>query len=103
MEKGYLPARGGTYDTALHSGLTKETLRSRTPFSVTTNQLSLAAASQGSFDGRIVPEEISDRRCGASGTLSMITGYPHVSVPRYLSKSKKTLYAIEEVEGMDVE
>lgn len=97
--KGFLPARGGFYDTALQSGLTKEAIRSRTPFSVTTNQPPLSATAESSSNRLVVAESISDLHCGASGTLSMLTGYPPVNVSRYLSKSKKALYAIVEAES----
>lgn len=98
-DKVYIPARGGIYDTALHSGLTRQLLHSRTPFSVTTDHASQYM--KHSYRGEIVPESISDRQCGSTGSmLSLLQSscYPPVKA------TKKARWAMkEEEDGYEVE
>jgi len=61
--KKHIPAKGGFYDMAMRSGLTKEVLRSRQPYVVTAKALT----DSNRYDSR--PEEETDYDCGATGTL----------------------------------
>jgi len=98
-EAGFIPAHGGIHDTAMRSGLTKSKLRSRTPLSIRTKQ---QPANSKQRSTEVVPEEISDSQCGANGTLSMLLGGGStLSTP--LLKANTSLYAIKEVEGVELD
>jgi len=75
--------------------LTKEKLNSREPFSVTTKPARVASGNV------VVPEEISDAYCGASGTHSMLQGCSQST--SYLPKANTSLFAIEEDNGVELD
>jgi hypothetical protein len=93
-----LPVHGGHYDIALHSGLTKEALRSCESFSVTT--LRHPSEMKRRNNGRVLSELESDRVCGANGTLSLLhqVSVPVTSpiIPKYLNRRDRSLYDIDE-------
>ena len=73
----YIPVRGGIYDTAMQSGLTKDSLRSRTPYSIT-----LKPSTQRQHCGCknknnevVVPERVSDQRCGVQITNTRVLDF----------------------------
>jgi hypothetical protein len=79
-----LPARGGMYDLAIQSGLTKNQLRSREPYKVSvnlqrTNVYDIYNDKECESNG-IIKECMSDQRCGARGGMmylaSSITHIP---------------------------
>ncbi|GKY98686.1 hypothetical protein MPSEU_000824900 [Mayamaea pseudoterrestris] len=61
-QKKFIPARGGLWYI---SGLNKKMLRSRKPFTLTTNPPSL----DDDDDATVLPEDITDYECGANGNL----------------------------------
>jgi hypothetical protein len=64
-DRELLPARGGLYDLALQSGLTKKQMRSREPYKVSVNLKNVAFSNKEL--NAVVKEKISDQRCGATG------------------------------------
>jgi hypothetical protein len=63
----YMPVKGGLYDMARESGLTKELMRSRAPLIIKTKPLCLCRQD----DGEVMPEDVTDYECGATGNLYM--------------------------------
>ena len=59
-----VPCKGGHYEIALQSGLSKESLRSKRAYTVFTSSLPPRRE-----EAKVVPESVSDRRCGTTGTL----------------------------------
>ena len=94
-ETHFIPACGGAYDTVMRSGLTKEKLRSRATLSVSTTQ-----QVESTKQADIVSEDISDTQCGASSSLSILLASPFDDAP---VQAKKHLYAIKEVNSVEVD
>jgi hypothetical protein len=64
-KRKFLPVRGGLFDMAQRSGLTKDKLHSRTPLVIKTIPLSKCRDD----DAEVLPEDVSDYECGATGNL----------------------------------
>lgn len=71
-EKKSMITRGGSYDIALRSGLTKKALTSRDSCHVEINLKSYSSHHMMSGDEiEVLSEIISDRQCGANGSLAI--------------------------------
>jgi hypothetical protein len=64
-KRKFLPVRGGLFDMAQRSGLTKDKLHSRGPLVIKTIPLSLYRHD----DTEVLPEDVTDYECGATGNL----------------------------------
>lgn len=89
----YTSVRGGLLDTALRSGLTKDLIHSRQPYVVRTRP----RASRHREEVIVLPEDISDYECGATGNL-----YLAFESAGGAYESKGSLYYLAANSGMEV-
>lgn len=92
-----VPAHGGLYDLACHSGLTQQKIESQSSFTVTTSSLSKLPIH--ALTGAIVRESKADTRCGAYNSVYLAKSCGRRRRKFLIPFFDKVLYAIAEDES----